>query len=52
MFPKRAIYSKHGYENELAEPSSLVARLNQAARFPTHIENVMPPALAAFSYVH
>src|SRR3982074_1503070 len=47
--PDAALNSAHGYETDLAEPASLVARLNPAARFPLHIENVMPPVKAAFS---
>jgi hypothetical protein len=45
------LYWPDGHETDLAESASLVARLNQAARFSMHFQNVMPPVLAAFSYL-
>ncbi|CAG9222379.1 hypothetical protein PSP6_440340 [Paraburkholderia tropica] len=42
----------HGNQTAYAHAAWLVARLNPAARFPTHNANVMPPVLAAFSFLH
>jgi len=45
MHPEPMRYTRpHGYEAQLADPAILVARLTQAARFHTHLENAMPPA--------
>ncbi|CAG9204006.1 hypothetical protein BVI434_220024 [Burkholderia vietnamiensis] len=48
---RAALYLRDGNPTCLAEPASLVARLTQAARFLLHVPNVMPPAMAASSFL-
>jgi hypothetical protein len=42
---------RDGNQTCFAERASLVARLTQAARFLLHVPNVMPPAMAASSFL-